>query len=37
MAETLVHRGDLKGHSGWVTAVCCPLDQNADVVLTASR
>ncbi|KAK9811085.1 hypothetical protein WJX73_001483 [Symbiochloris irregularis] len=37
MAETLVHRGDLKGHSGWVTAVCCPVDQNADVVLTASR
>jgi len=36
MAETLVLRGVLKGHSGWVTAIACPLD-NPDLILSSSR
>ncbi|KAL2634786.1 hypothetical protein R1flu_006265 [Riccia fluitans] len=36
MAETLVLRGTLKGHSNWVTAIACPLD-NPDLILSASR
>jgi guanine nucleotide-binding protein subunit beta-2-like 1 protein len=36
MAETLVLRGTLKGHAGWVTAIACPLD-NPDLILSCSR
>ena len=36
MAETLVLRGVLKGHAGWVTAIACPLD-NPDLILSSSR
>lgn len=37
MAETLVHRATLKGHTGWVTAIAAPLDPAADTLLSASR
>jgi guanine nucleotide-binding protein subunit beta-2-like 1 protein len=34
MGETLVLRGTLKGHAGWVTAIACPLD-NPDLILSS--
>jgi len=34
--EELVHKGDLKGHGGWVTSIATSLEQ-PDLVLTASR
>ena len=37
MAETLVLRGTLKGHEGWVTAITSPLDMSSDVILSSSR
>ena len=36
MAETLTLRGQLKGHSGWVTSIATPLD-NSDMLLSSSR
>eukprot|EP00741_Cyanophora_paradoxa_P012292 tig00000169_g11878.t1 len=35
-AEAMNFRGQLKGHSGWVTAIAAPLDNN-DMILSASR
>jgi guanine nucleotide-binding protein subunit beta-2-like 1 protein len=37
MSETLSHRGSLKAHAGWVTAIATPLDPNSDTILSASR
>eukprot|EP00879_Flechtneria_rotunda_P022767 GHRR01024044.1.p1 GENE.GHRR01024044.1~~GHRR01024044.1.p1 ORF type:complete len:263 (-),score=67.23 GHRR01024044.1:37-825(-) len=37
MAETLTHRGSLRGHTGWVTSIATPLDPNSDIILSASR
>ncbi|GMH43600.1 hypothetical protein BSKO_11522 [Bryopsis sp. KO-2023] len=39
MSETLVPRGELKLHGGWVTAIACPTDPmvNGDRIITASR
>lgn len=37
MAESLVLRGTLEGHSGWVTSIATPLDPNSDTILSASR
>jgi hypothetical protein len=37
MAETLTLRGELKGHSGWVTGIAPPLDPASDVLLSSSR
>lgn len=37
MAESLSLRGQLEGHSGWVTSIATPLDPNSDTVLSASR
>merc|ERR1719506_1025609 len=34
MAEGLTLRGTLKGHSGWVTSIACPLD-NGDTVISS--
>jgi len=36
MGESMTQRGTLKGHSGWVTSIACPLD-SADWILSASR
>lgn len=36
MAETLVLRGTMKGHSNWVTSISCPID-NSDMIISASR
>ena len=36
MSEHLVARGELKGHTGWVTAIATT-DNNADLVVSASR
>jgi guanine nucleotide-binding protein subunit beta-2-like 1 protein len=35
MGETLVLRGTLKGHAGWVMAIACPLG-NPDLILSSS-
>ena len=35
--ETLVLRGTLKGHTGWVTSIATPLDANSNILVTASR
>jgi guanine nucleotide-binding protein subunit beta-2-like 1 protein len=35
-AETLVQKGELKGHSGWVTAIATTMEAS-DMILTASR
>ena len=35
-AENLTLRGTLKGHSGWVTSIACPLD-NGDTLISSSR
>ncbi|CAK0740963.1 hypothetical protein CVIRNUC_001290 [Coccomyxa viridis] len=37
MAESLVQRGELVGHAGWVTSISTPLDPNSDIILSASR
>lgn len=37
MAETLILRGELVGHRGWVTAIAPTLDPNSDVLLSSSR
>jgi guanine nucleotide-binding protein subunit beta-2-like 1 protein len=37
MSEQLVHRANLKGHAGWVTAIATPLDPSSNVLLSASR
>ena len=37
MAETLSLRGELQGHTGWVTSIATPLDPNSDTVLSSSR
>jgi len=37
MAETLILRGSLKGHNGWVTAISTPQDPSSDRLLSASR
>ncbi|CAL5223637.1 g6181 [Coccomyxa viridis] len=37
MAESLVLRGELVGHSGWVTSISTPLDPNSDIILSSSR
>eukprot|EP01025_Chloroclados_australasicus_P038403 TRINITY_DN3951_c0_g1_i1.p1 TRINITY_DN3951_c0_g1~~TRINITY_DN3951_c0_g1_i1.p1 ORF type:complete len:328 (-),score=41.79 TRINITY_DN3951_c0_g1_i1:295-1278(-) len=37
MAETLVHRGDLVGHAGWVTSIATPIDLSSDIILSSSR
>lgn len=36
MGEQLSLRGTLKGHSDWVTAIACPLD-NSDTIISSSR
>ena len=36
MSESLSLRGELKGHTNWVTSIATPLD-NSDVILTSSR
>ena len=36
MSEHLVARGELRGHTGWVTAIATT-DNNADLVVSASR
>ena len=36
MAETLMLRGTLKGHSGWVTAIATTPEQ-PDMILSSSR
>ncbi|EHA8589764.1 guanine nucleotide-binding protein subunit beta-like protein A [Cocos nucifera] len=36
MAETLVLKGNLRGHSGAVTAIAAPLD-NSDMIVSSSR
>ncbi|KAK9816329.1 hypothetical protein WJX74_005914 [Apatococcus lobatus] len=37
MAETLTLRGELRGHTGWVTSIAAPLDPNSDTLLSSSR
>merc|ERR1719396_23976 len=37
MAETLVLRGTLEGHEGWVTSIATPQNLNSDVIISASR
>jgi hypothetical protein len=37
MAETLMLRGELVGHAGWVTSISTPLDPNSDIILSSSR
>ena len=37
MAESLVLRGELVGHAGWVTSISTPLDPNSDIILSSSR
>lgn len=37
MAESLVQRGELVGHAGWVTSISTPLDPNSDIILSSSR
>jgi hypothetical protein len=36
MSEALVFRGELKGHSNWVTCIATT-DQNASFLLSGSR
>jgi guanine nucleotide-binding protein subunit beta-2-like 1 protein len=36
MSETLTFRGNLKGHSNWVTAIATSLE-NDQMVISASR
>jgi guanine nucleotide-binding protein subunit beta-2-like 1 protein len=36
MSETSIFRGTLEGHSGWVTAIACSVE-NEDVVISSSR
>ena len=36
MSESIVLRGEMKGHSGWVTAIATT-PENPDMILTASR
>jgi len=36
MSDALILKGELKGHSGWITALATT-DQDADMVLSASR
>merc|ERR1712096_186458 len=36
MAESVIFKGVLKGHSGWVTSIATPQEQN-DVLLSSSR
>merc|ERR1711865_798025 len=38
MAEHIIQKATLKGHSDWVTAIACPQEvTNADFFLSASR
>lgn len=37
MAETLIPRGELHGHRGWVTAIAPSLDASSDLLVSASR
>ena len=37
MAETLILRGELKGHEGWVTSIATPLEPSSNQILSASR
>lgn len=37
MAESLTLRGELRGHTGWVTAIATPNDEESDVLVTCSR
>jgi guanine nucleotide-binding protein subunit beta-2-like 1 protein len=37
MAESLVLRGTLEGHKGWVTAIACPLAPESDSIVSSSR
>jgi len=37
MSETLILKGTLKGHQGWVTSIATPLDPSSDIILSASR
>jgi len=37
MAETLSLRGELEGHSGWVTSIATPFEASSDIILSASR
>lgn len=36
MSESLVFKGTLEGHGGWVTAIATS-PENPDMILTASR
>lgn len=36
MSESLVYKGSLEGHGGWVTAIATS-SENPDMILTASR
>lgn len=36
MSESLIYKGALAGHSGWVTAIATS-SENRDMILTASR
>ena len=36
MSDTLVYKGSLEGHGGWVTAIATS-SENPDMILTASR
>ena len=36
MSESIVLRGEMKGHSGWVTAIATT-SENPDMILTSSR
>jgi len=37
MSDTLAFRGELKGHTGWVTAIACPSKLDSDIIVTSSR
>ena len=38
MSDSMILKGLLKGHEGWVTAIACPLTEGSpDILLSASR
>ena len=37
MSETLIQRGELRGHEGWVTSIATPVDGSLNTLLSASR
>lgn len=37
MTESLTLRGELRGHTGWVTSIATPLEQDSDLLVTSSR